>query len=361
MRESLIDRLCCPVDLSPLRLDISKQDVDGHIIAGQLQCMACQQAYPIKEGVPDLLPAESAQINGKDLERLQVATVDRFGFEWLYFHDWGWLTEYPNIPNAEEKFRSALVEHTRRDFWGKSLFREDDLHPRLLILDAGCGNGRFTDQAARTGAEVIGIDLGWGVYSAFEHTRSLPHVHIVRGDLFRLPFADDTFDRIFAIGVLQHTGNAEAAFDAIVRTLCPDGLIAVRVYGQGRRTYEVFDALIRAVTTCLPINMQIGFARITAATARWLCGSEKRRWRFYRRLISHVNLLPTEHEMYDWWSAPIATHHTLDEVQGWFVKNQLKIVRTKPPLNDVAAERIRRYTHGPISVLGQRSLFIDLE
>ncbi len=352
MRESLVEKLRCPVDLSPLRLDISKQDVDGHIVAGQLHCMACQQVYPIKEGVPDLLPAESAQINGEDLERLQVATVERFGFEWLYFRDWGWLTEYPDVPNAEEKFRSGLIEHTRKHFWGKSLFREEDLHPGLLVLDAGCGNGRFTYQAAQTGAEVVGIDLGWGIYSAFDHTRSLPNVHIVRGDLFRLPFADDTFDCIFIIGVLQHTGNAQAAFDATVRTLRPGGLVAVRIYGQGRRTYETLDSLIRAVTTRLPINMQISFARITAAIARWLRSGNWRK-RFYRRLFSHINLLPTEHEMHDWWSAPIATHHTLDEVEDWFTKNQLEIVRSKP--DNAAAERTRQYRHAAISVLGQRS------
>jgi SAM-dependent methyltransferase len=102
--------------------------------------------------------------------------VKRFGFEWRHFHDWGWLTEYPKTRYAEEKFYGGLLEHSRAAFWSKSLFGKEDLLPGEAILDAGCGNGRLTNQAAQYGAEVIGVDLGWGVYSAFEHTRSQPNI-----------------------------------------------------------------------------------------------------------------------------------------------------------------------------------------
>jgi len=357
MRESLVEKLHCPVDLSPLRLDVSSQDANREIIDGELQCVRCQRSYPIERAVPNLVPRDSSvKVDGSDLDRVQAATVERFGFEWRYFRDWGWFTEYPCVPNAKERFYGGLVEHTHAAFWSKSLFRKEDLHPGLLVLDAGCGNGRFTYQAAQMGAEVIGIDLGWGVDSAFEHMKSLPNVHIVRGDLFRLPFADDTFDRIFSIGVLQHTGNAGAAFDSMVRTLRSGGLVVAHVYGRGRRTYEAFDALIRAVTTCLPIKMQMGFARLMATTACWLRGGSERRTRFYWRLFSHLNLLPTEHHMFDWWSAPIATHHTQDEVIGWFEKNKLEIMRANPRLSDEVAERARRRGHGAITVLGRRPI-----
>jgi len=219
MRERLLNRLSCPDDLSPLRLDISTQDTDGHVVHGQLKCRRCRRVYPIKQGVPELVSDLSPKVAGDDLHELKAKTVNRFGFEWRHFSDWGWLTEYPDVPNTKEKFYGGMIEHTRSAFWSKTLFKEKDLHPGVLVLDAGCGNGRFSGQAAKTGAEVIGVDLSRGVYSAFENTRSFPNVHIVRGDLFRLPFANETFDRIFSIGVLMHTGNAGAAFDSISRTL----------------------------------------------------------------------------------------------------------------------------------------------
>jgi SAM-dependent methyltransferase/uncharacterized protein YbaR (Trm112 family) len=352
MRESLTKKLRCPIDLGELLLDVFNREADGHIMTGELECMTCRRTYVIEQGVPDFVDAER-EVDGKNFGRLQDAIVERFGFEWRYFRDWGWLSEYPNVRNAEEKFYGSLIEHTQQAFWSKSLFGEHDLHPGLLVLDAGCGNGRFTHQAAQTGAEVVGVDLSWSVYSAFEHMRSLSNVHIVRGDLFRLPFTESMFDRIFSIGVLHHTGNAGVAFDALIRTLRPGGQVVAHVYGRGRRTYEILDSLIRTLTTRLPIKMQIGFARLAAATARWLRGG-KWHMRFYRRLFSHINLLPTEHHMYDWWSAPVATHHTQDEVLGWFSRNELEIVRTNPSLNDVAAEEARRLAHGAVTVLGRR-------
>ena len=353
MYESLVEKLCCPVDLKPLRLDITDQDTSGHVMDGQLHCTECQRVYPIRQGVPDLVPTEAAHVDSDGLTQLQTATIDRFGFEWRHFRDWGWLTEYPDVPNADERFYGGLIKHTQGAFRSKSLFQEDDLRQGHLVLDAGCGNGRFTNQAAQTGAEVIGIDLGWGVYSAFEHMRSAPNVHIVRGDLFRMPFADETFDRIFSIGVLMHTGNAAAAFDSIARTLHTDGLLVAHVYGRGWLAYEMLDALIRSVTTRLSIEKQMAFARATAATARQLRGGKWRRY-LYRGLFWFINLLPTEHHMFDWWAAPIATHHTQQEVLSWFAKNQLEIMRANPPLGDPVAERSRRRGHAAITVMGRR-------
>ena len=131
----------------------------------------------------------------------------------------------PDVPQAQEKFYGGLAEHTKLAFWGKSLFTENDIRRALIILDAGCGNGRFTNEAAKSGAELIGLDLGWGVNSAFEHTRKANNIQIVRGDLFRLPFSDKTFDRVFSIGVPMHTGNAKQAFNSIARTVNLRGLL----------------------------------------------------------------------------------------------------------------------------------------
>jgi SAM-dependent methyltransferase len=314
-----------------------------------LFCTQCGQDYQITEGVPHLLPSEQLQIKGEDMTRLQHQTVERFGFEWRYFQDWGWLPDYPDVPEAELKFRGGLVKHTESAFWSKSLFSRDDLQAGNLVLDAGCGNGRFTNQTAQTGAEVIGIDLGWGVFSAFEHTRSLPNAHIVRGDLFRLPFTGKTFDRVFCIGVLQHTGSAGAAFDSLVRVLQDGGLIVAHVYGRGLWTYELLDKTLRSVTIRLPISAQLAFSRWMAALARWLRRSnEKLYWKIYR----HINLLPTTHHMYDWWSAPIATHYAREEVLSWFERNGLEVLRANPP-NDQKAELSRKRGHAAITILGR--------
>ena len=71
MRERPLNRLSCPDDLSPLRLDISTQDTDGHVVHGQLKCRRCRRVYPIKQGVPDFVPDLSPKVAGDDLHELK--------------------------------------------------------------------------------------------------------------------------------------------------------------------------------------------------------------------------------------------------------------------------------------------------
>lgn len=352
MREELLRYLQCPVSGRPLKLTADEVAPDGHVMRGRLQADG-GPAYPIVEGVPYLLPEEGARVGETDLTRLQEATADRFGFEWREFKDWGWLEKHPDVPKAELRYQGGLIENSRSAFWTKSQFEPDELGPGMLVLDGGCGNGRFSYQTALTGAEVIGIDLGIGVHSAFDHMRHMPNVHIVRGDLFRLPFPDRQFDRVFSIGVLMHTGNAGAAFDSLARTLKPGGLMAVMVYGKGLPLYEFNDAVIRAVVTRLPKPAQMRFAKLIAECAVWMKSGGRIRTKLYNFIFRYIQLLPTVHHMFDWWSAPIATHHTHDDLRQWFERNNLEVVRFKPPLDELS-EGWRRTRHTSIGYLGRK-------
>jgi len=354
MRETLLEKICCPDDKEVLDLTVEQSETDGHIIDGMLKCSSCGKEYPIRKGVPYMLPEASVEIEGENLGDLQEKTVERFGFEWIQYKDWGWIEDYPDIPMAEQKYFGGLVEHTKAAFWSKSLFEKNHLGPGMLVLDGGCGNGRFTNQVSQTGADVIGIDLGWGVHSAFDHMRDKHNVHIIRGDLFRLPFKNEIFDRIFSIGVLMHTGNARKAFASLAGTLAVGGLIVGHVYGVGRSSYEYIDSLIRNRTTRMGIEKQIEFSRFMANIACFLRTGGRLRTRFYWKVYSHINLLPTEHHMFDWWSAPIATHHTQAEVKNWFDENNIEIIRTNPPFDRGKNEKRRRLLHGPVTALGRK-------
>ena len=57
MKESLMDILCCPVDKHDLELTVETTD-DGEIIEGTLTCTECGEAYPIEDGIPNLLPPD---------------------------------------------------------------------------------------------------------------------------------------------------------------------------------------------------------------------------------------------------------------------------------------------------------------
>ncbi|SDE90157.1 methyltransferase domain-containing protein [Rhodospira trueperi] len=353
MLKNALDILRCPVDFERLVLDRGEPEADGHILEGDLRCESCGAGYPIRKGVPHLVPEDAAIVDGADMGALQERTIERFGWEWQTYEQWGWLPDYPDVAEAQEKFYGGLIEHTHAAFWGKSLFEKEDLRPGDLVLDAGCGNGRFSKCASEMGATVVGVDLGWGVYSAFNNLRHKKNVHIARGDIFRLPVSDGTFDRVFSIGVLMHTGNAKLATQKISMKAKTNGLVLAHVYGKGLPTYEFLDKSIRYVTTRLSIDSQVRFARNMARFCRYL-KREPWKFRLYQKIFPHLNLLPTEHHMYDWWSAPIATHHTLGEVGGWFNEVNCNVVRSNPNVDDAASDRNRRHQHAAVTVLARR-------
>jgi len=55
VRRSLLDILCCPVCKGDLELRVD-EETDDDIIEGSLRCAACGVSYPIREGIPNLLP-----------------------------------------------------------------------------------------------------------------------------------------------------------------------------------------------------------------------------------------------------------------------------------------------------------------
>ncbi|WP_226005847.1 methytransferase partner Trm112 [Natrinema salinisoli] len=57
MKESLLDILCCPLDKHDLELEDAEYD-DDEVVGGELVCTECGEAYPIEDGIPNLLPPD---------------------------------------------------------------------------------------------------------------------------------------------------------------------------------------------------------------------------------------------------------------------------------------------------------------
>lgn len=93
------------------------------------------------------------------------------------------------------------------------------------ILDIGCGTGTMLTYLARYGdAEGIDVDDQAIQYC---HARGLTRVSQAGAD--RLPFADETFDLVTALDVIEHIDDDRAALREAWRVLRPRGLILVAV------------------------------------------------------------------------------------------------------------------------------------
>lgn len=135
-------------------------------------------------------------------------------------------------------------------------FRETGWQPEelkgKLLLDAGCGAGRFSEVALEAGARVIAVDLSAAAWACRKTVdRFGPDSCLVlRASLFELPLPEQTFDGIYSLGVLQHTPDPLGAIGYLARCLRPGGRLATWVYEKRRPDLRPLQSRtwLRAVT-----------------------------------------------------------------------------------------------------------------
>jgi SAM-dependent methyltransferase len=226
------------------------------------------------------------------------------------------------------RFRIIRPDEDRATFQNRTGLTGSDVGG-ALVLDAGCGMGRYLRVAAELGATVVGLDLSWSVQAARELTASLPGVHVVRGDLLRPPFEVGSFDHIYSLGVIDHTPDPRSVFMGLTRLLKPGGRIVVWVYPKERPALEAIIRIHRAISTRLPLPVLLAASRFSSPI-----GGLKRRLmssgnRLVARLGVALNVLTIGVSMHpdpevrvcdtlDWYAPKYVSRHTFEEVVSWF-------------------------------------------
>src|SRR5205807_2654746 len=169
-----------------------------------------------------------------------------------------------------------------------------------------------------------------------------PKVHLVQCDLFRLPFREGAFDRVFSVGVLHHTPDPAAATRGLASLVAPGGQLSVWVY-HPTTSGEIVERW-RKVTAHVPSRVLYGFCvlnqlalsplrripKVGGAIARVIPGY----WphpgtRFWQRVIGDFDTLSPTH----------ASTHELAEVRRWFAAAGIAGVRDLAPLTGVTGFR----------------------
>lgn len=141
---------------------------------------------------------------------------DNFGLQWNKFKKTQ-FDSYTGLPLSGKRFWEN-TKWTREELKGK------------VILEAGCGAGRFTEILISTGATIISFDLSNAVEANYENNNDKGDLLIFQGDIYNIPFTDNYFDYVFCYGVLQHTPDPDESYRQIFNKLKPGGKISIDYY-----------------------------------------------------------------------------------------------------------------------------------
>lgn len=103
------------------------------------------------------------------------------------------------------------------------------------LLEVGCGIGTDLVRFAQGGARVTGVDLA---QTAIDLARKNFELHAVTAEELRvadgeaLPYDDDSFDAVYAHGVIQYTANPAKLIGECHRVLKPGGTAIFMVYNR---------------------------------------------------------------------------------------------------------------------------------
>jgi len=340
MKPRLADFLSCPACQVALQLEPTSCQGD-EIVVGKLRCAKCGAEFPIRDGIPRFVPGD--------------AYVTSFSFEWKRWR----LTQFDTAEHraSETTFIASTGKHPE-ELAGK------------LVLDAGCGAGRYMDVVARGGGEVVGVDLSFSVDAARDNLRMLPNCHLVQADVLHLPFRPAAFDFVYSLGVLEHTPDTRASFLSLLRTPKPGGEVAIFVFPRHRlaETFRYFPArvndvlthdvnfriprrlegLVRRLAPLLDWTMEtssnLGRAFTTRLPRRWLywlCHAAIPLYYLYRiplfyplRLVTRIAMDPNPErrvlDTFDWYSPRYKWTHSFTEVRTWFEEAGLEQVTLLP-------------------------------
>jgi SAM-dependent methyltransferase len=147
-----------------------------------------------------------------------------------------------------------------------------------LAIDLGCGSGRWSAKLAPHVQTIVLVDFSDAIFVARDNLAGASNAVFFRGDVTSLPFANDSVDFLFSLGVLHHLDRACLPVARDLMRLGPLGLFYLYYALDNRPAY--YRRLLSGVTAARRslgrVESERGRRRISRALA----------WAVYRPMVA---------------------------------------------------------------------------
>jgi len=144
---------------------------------------------------------------------------------------------------------------TRQKIWPEMQFLLDKYSSSgKMVLDLGCGNGRYFEYFKERSINYFGIDNSEKLIEIAKN--KYPEGNFRVADALNLPFSDNFFDKIFSIAVLHHIPSEELRtlfLKEAKRVLKPGGILVLTVWNF-RESAELFLILKSTILKLLGLS-----------------------------------------------------------------------------------------------------------
>ena len=160
-------------------------------------------------------------------KNLDKETVKSFGEEWIKF----------------SSFDEAEIERMGNEYF--DVLEDSLVNKNSYVLDVGCGTGRWSYYLSSRVKFIEAIDPSDAVFSAARLTSVKPNIRVTKAGVDNIPFADNSFDFIFSLGVLHHIPDTTGAIKKIYEKIKPNGYFLVYLYYNLDNRGTVYKAIFK--------------------------------------------------------------------------------------------------------------------
>lgn len=125
------------------------------------------------------------------------------------------------------------------------------------VLDVGCGAGFLTNDLARVGLHVTGVDLSAESLNVAKKYDATKKVQYLMADAYQLPFADKSFEVVTALDFLEHVERPQEIIKEFSRVLKPGGIFIFHTFNRNLLSYFIIIKLVEWLVKNTPKNMHV--------------------------------------------------------------------------------------------------------